>query len=211
MNRAEVGRGHDVGLRKLAHLGARLSAAFALAIALPGAAHATDEAAPRRFEYRKVGTHVLSAYVFPPAGASRQMPAILLFHGGGWQSGNPEWTFSAARRFAALGLVAIAVEYRLSNGKVTPIDALADTCAAFAWVGDHARHLHIDRKKLIGYGVSAGGHLVASAATVGCPPAGESGRIQDVPAALILSSPALDMASDRWFASLLQQRADASA
>ena len=36
------------------------------------------------------------------------------------------------QRFADLGLVAIAVEYRLSEGEVTPIEAVDDACAAFA-------------------------------------------------------------------------------
>jgi acetyl esterase len=57
---------------------------------------------------------------------------------------------------------------------------------------------------LVGYGVSAGGHLIAAAATVGCPE-GEAG-----PEALLLWSPALAVATDGWFLRMLQGRATAS-
>src|SRR5262245_6217397 len=80
--------------------------------------------------YRTIGDASLHAYVFLPSarGKSDTTSAILLFHGGGWSAGSPEWTFTAAQRFADSGLVAVAVEYRLSTGGVTPIDAFADAC-----------------------------------------------------------------------------------
>jgi acetyl esterase/lipase len=156
--------------------------------------------------YREAGRDSLRAYIFMPPGhdANHATSAILLFHGGGWSDGAPEWTFPAARRFADSGLVAVAVEYRLSAGNVTPIEALADACAALAWVRAHAAELGLNGR-LAGYGVSAGGHLVAATATVGCPDRTAG------PDALLLWSPALDLASDRWFASLVQGRATAAA
>jgi len=60
---------------------------------------------------------VFSAQTPPPA-------AVLLFHGGGWVTGSADWTFDEARRFAASGLAAVAIDYRLSAGKVTPIEFL---------------------------------------------------------------------------------------
>jgi acetyl esterase/lipase len=152
-----------------------------------------------------VAGRALHAHVFaPPASPARRKPAaILLFHGGGWSAGAPEWTFDAARRFAAAGLVAIAIEYRLSEGRDTPIEALADACAAFGWARANASDLGLSGR-VAGYGVSAGGHLVASTATVGCP-AGAAG-----PDALLLWSPALDLARDSWFERKLQGRARAA-
>ena len=171
--------------------------------------------------YRTVDGQALAAYVFPPSArmADDSTSAILLFHGGGWSSGSPEWTFGEARHFANLGIVAISVQYRLSRpayGRVeawqehvTPIDSLADVCAAFSWVRDHARELRVDPRRVAGFGVSAGGHLVASAATVGCPStaaaAGDAG-----PDALLLWSPALDLAEDAYFKGMLQGRAAAA-
>lgn len=167
---------------------------------------------PRRVTYRHVGDRDLSAFVFAPANtAAKPAPAILLFHGGGWRSGSPEWTFTSARRFADLGLVAIAVEYRLSNGGSTPIEALDDTCAAFAWASRDASALGIDASRIAAYGVSAGGHLVATAASAGCPAVAGGQRTRVAPVAMILFSPALDMARDGWFGKLLDGRAKAEA
>jgi acetyl esterase/lipase len=149
----------------------------------------------------------LAALVFSPDGAkSSRAPAILLFHGGGWVAGQPEWTFEAARRFEQLGLVAVAIEYRLSVGNVTPIEALADACEAFRWVRHRAPDLGVDPLRVAAYGVSAGGQLVAAAATLGCGT--EEGRYGNGgPDALVLWSPALDVGGDGWFARLLQGRA----
>lgn len=155
--------------------------------------------------YREIGGESLHAYVFLPPGhrTSDRAHAILLFHGGGWSAGAAEWTFPAARRFADAGLVAIAIQYRLSNGDVTPIDAVGDACAAFAWTRGHADELALSGR-ITGYGVSAGGHLVAATATLGCPDHGTG------PDALLLWSPALDLARDRWFTSKLQGRGTAA-
>jgi acetyl esterase/lipase len=100
-------------------------------------------------------------------------------------------------------MVAIAVDYRLSTGNVTPIDALSDVCAAFDWVRKKKNELGV-RGKVAGYGVSAGAHLVALSATLGCGSSSSQG-----PDALVLSSPALDVARDQWFGKLLQGRGTA--
>ncbi len=177
-----------------------------MAHAVPAGAQTRD--APTRHIYREVAGRGLSAYVFAPApGVPRPRSAILLFHGGGWSAGEPEWTFGAARRFADRGLVAIAVEYRLSVDGVTPIDALADVCAAFRWGRRHADELDVRVDRVAGYGVSAGGHLVAAAATVGCPEEG-AGAPRATPDALLLWSPALDLTTDGWFRRLLAGRGD---
>lgn len=168
---------------------------------------------PVSYTYHEVDGQALHAYVFAPADkGSNDEPvsAVLLFHGGGWSVGTPEWTFGAARRFAAHGMVAIPIQYRLSEGGDTPIEALADVCAAFRWARAHASDLGLAPERVVGYGVSAGGHLVTSAATVGCPPHGATATRSE-PDALLLWSPALDMARDGWFERKLQGRAAAKA
>jgi len=84
--------------------------------------------------------------VFMPSGQASQgqTPAILLFHGGGWVAGSASWTFDDARRFAALGMVAIAIDYRLAAGEITPLEALDDTRVAFQWVRRQAAEFNID-------------------------------------------------------------------
>ncbi len=168
-----------------------------VAICLP--VEAADVSHPKLMTYRQVEGRQLKAHVFAPE-AQASGAAVLLFHGGGWSMGEPAWTYAAARRFADLGLTAMAVEYRLTDENVTPADALADTCAAFAWVRQQAEALGIDAHRVAGYGVSAGGHLVAAAATVGCTEAGAAGR----PNVLLLWSPAIDVSTDRWFDRQLQ-------
>jgi acetyl esterase/lipase len=169
----------------------------------------SDPAAlPIAHVYRQVDAAALKAYVFSPdrPAAGGRAPAVLLFHGGGWVAGAPDWVFSSARRFAALGLVAVAVEYRLSTDSVTPIDALADVCSAFRWVRGESAALGVDPRRVAAYGVSAGGHLAAAAATIGCDnadgPFGAGG-----PDALVLWSPALDVRNDGHFRRLLRERA----
>lgn len=189
---------------------AALSSAITFALGLStGVVAVAQDAAPtpdRSFVYREVGGQTLSVHVFFPPGHHSLEPAngILLFHGGGWSAGTPEWTFATARRFADWGLVAIAVQYRLSEGDITPIDALDDVCAALGWVRHHAEDLGLT-ERVAGYGVSAGGHLAAATATIGCP-AGEAG-----PDALLFWSPALDVAADGWFRGKLKGRATVAA
>jgi len=129
----------------------------------------TVSAEPTVHTYRTVDGVALRAFVFVPTRDLRNpSPAILLFHGGGWVAGSPDWVFTAAKRFAALGFVAIPIQYRLSNANVSPVDAFADACAAFKWVRHESTALRVAPSRIAAYGVSAGGHLAALAATVGC-------------------------------------------
>jgi acetyl esterase/lipase len=153
--------------------------------------------------YQVIDGDSLLAYVFlPDRQHTDTTSAILLFHGGGWAHGSADWTFATAQRFADWGLVAVAIEYRLSAGEITPIDAMSDACAAFAWIRARSASLGVNGR-VAGYGVSAGGQLVAATATVGCHDSVASAD------ALLLWSPALDLVNDGWFASLLQGRASA--
>lgn len=78
-----------------------------------GTAQVAPSEQPRAYTYRETEGQALQAFVFtPPRDPGQAKPnAILLFHGGGWSAGAPDWTFDAAGRFAHAGLVAIAVEY----------------------------------------------------------------------------------------------------
>jgi len=187
------------------HLSPGAHALILLVLAAPVAGQSSEPSPSLTRVYREVGADSLRAYVFTPPGhrAGDRAHAILLFHGGGWSAGAPEWTFPAARRFADSGLVAIAIQYRLCSKEVTPVDALADACAAFEWTRAHATELGLS-DRIAGYGVSAGGQLVAATATIGCPGSGAG------PDALLLWSPALDLVNDSWFNRLLQGRATAA-
>jgi acetyl esterase/lipase len=164
-------------------------------------------AEPEPFTYRQIGAQSLKAYVFLPKTTGKARPAILLFHGGAWNLGEAAWMFGRAKEFAEKGLVAISVEYRLSKAGLSPIDAVEDTCAAFAWARQQAGRLGIDPRRVAGYGVSAGGHLVAAAATL---PSVKGKKIakSSRPNAILLFSPALNMAHDKYFISLMAGKGD---
>lgn len=122
--------------------------------------------------------------------------------------GQPEWAFPRARHFAERGLVAVAAQYRLSDQKVsTPIEAMTDARTAIRWVRAHADSLGIDPERIAAYGWSAGAHLAASAAVFDTEVSG--GNVSARPNALVLVSPAVSLAADRWVQRLLGSRGSA--
>ncbi len=176
---------------------ARAALAALACLAASAAIAAEADNAFESYVYKHADSQGLEAFVFRPSEKAPR-PAVVLLHGGGWTAGAPEWTFAAAQILRRQGLVAIPVRYRLSGETATPLDALADACDAFAWVRANAGRLGVDPKHVAGYGVSAGGQLVASAGLGACPN-GQKG-----PDLMALWSPALDLAGDGWFRRLLK-------
>jgi acetyl esterase len=165
---------------------------------------------PGEHVFKAPGGVELKAYAFaPPLQKGREhRPAIVIFHGGGWAMGEPTWGFSRARHFAEQGMVAFAVQYRLSDQKtITPVEAMSDARAAIRWMRSEARSLGIDPARIAAYGWSAGAHLAASAAIFDdAPPASP---LSAAPNALVLVSPAVSVTSDSWFQRLLGDRGNA--
>lgn len=158
--------------------------------------------------YATYGDVELKAYVFSSKGVVGTLkPAIVIFHGGGWTMGEPEWAFLLCRHFADRGMVAVAAQYRLSDQKgITPLEAMADARAVIQWARKNADLLGIDRKRVAAYGWSAGAHLAVSAAIFSEDGVGD--RVSSIPDALVLVSPAVSLVSDSWAQRLLGQRAD---
>ncbi|MBI1753090.1 MAG: alpha/beta hydrolase fold domain-containing protein [Acidobacteria bacterium] len=163
---------------------------------------------PRRMPYKSVAGAPLWAHVFlPPSDTPQPRPAVVLFHGGGWNSGDATWVYPAAQRFARLGLVAVAIDYRLADEKaVTPLEAMEDARDAIRWTRSQAKSFHLDPARVVAYGVSAGGQLAAAAALQGRKP-GVAPAAQDRPDALVLYSPAVAIAQSGWVRRLLLGRA----
>jgi acetyl esterase len=163
----------------------------------------TGISTPDTLIYSQIGKQTLKAYVFKPVTVGKRRAAILLFHGGAWKLGEAAWTFQRAKEFAEKGMVAISIEYRLANDGLSPVDGVEDAVAAFAWARKQSKELGIDPKRVAGYGVSAGGHLVASAATL---PLVKGKKILPIsrPDALLLFSPALNMYHDRYFVRIME-------
>ena len=78
---------------------------------------------------------------------------MVIFHGGGWNIGDPSWAFGAAKKYAEKGIVSIAAQYRLSDQKnITPIDAMEDARNVIIWLRNNAVELGIATDKIVAYG-----------------------------------------------------------
>jgi len=164
----------------------------------------TNSIEPVEFIYKIIGADSLKAYVFFPAEKlnDEKHASIAIFHGGGWVMGEPSWGFRHAKKYVNMGLVSMAVQYRLSDEKnITPIEAIEDTRDFFIWTRENAKDLKINNNEIAAFGWSAGAHLIASAAVF--PRYGSDSTITSIPNALILQSPALSVVNDGWFEKLL--------
>ena len=143
----------------------------------------------------KVGVRVFS----PSHNNDKPRSAIVLFHGGGWNKGDASWMDVIATQYANLGMVAISVDYRLSRDGTTPFDAVTDARNAIRWVRQESARLGVNPNKVAALGTSAGAHLAASAAIFDEPWGSNS---SSVPNALVLSSPAISVATSTRFQKL---------
>jgi len=146
----------------------------------------------------------LKAYVFSPKDTNLvcDHPAIVIFHGGGWNVGEPAWAFGLAEKYAKKGMVAVAAQYRLSDQKtITPLDAIEDARNVIIWMREESEKLKIDKSKIAAYGWSAGAHLAACTAVFHS--FSSDSNYSSIPNALLLVSPALSITKDEWFIKLL--------
>jgi acetyl esterase/lipase len=181
-----------------------------LLILICGTTKAQDNFTPTEFTYKIIGTDSLKAYVFFPEDIAdnESRPSITVFHGGGWAMGEPSWGFWHAKKYTKYGMVAISVEYRISDKEsITPIDAMEDTKDFFLWARENANKLKLNKDSIAAFGWSAGGHLVTSAAVFAKYTLDSS--ISSKPNALILQSPAVSTLNDDWFKQLLLDKGNA--
>jgi acetyl esterase/lipase len=164
---------------------------------------------PAEYVFASPGGTDLKAYVFTPEAKELggKRGGIVIFHGGGWTEGEPSWAFARARHFAERGLVAVAAQYRLSDGKtITPLDAMSDARAVIRWMRTQSATLGLDPSRIVADGWSAGAHLAASAAIFDDQPA-DTNRPSAAPNVLVLVSPAVALESDGWARRLLGSKA----
>jgi acetyl esterase/lipase len=95
----------------------------------------------------------------PSAPSLADRPGVIVIHGGGWVEGDKEHMLEEyCLPFVRRGMVVANVEYRLANSAPAPA-AVHDVLKAAQWFEDHAAQFHVDRKRIIATGGSAGGHL----------------------------------------------------
>lgn len=95
------------------------------------------------------------------ADSAKATPAIIYFHGGGWNAGSKNSVPAWLKEFVQAGdLSVIAVEYRFT--KVAQHPAQVNDCLrAIQFVRQHATQWNIDATRIGVTGGSAGGHLSA--------------------------------------------------
>ena len=117
----------------------------------------------RTFVYKSLGETELHLYVFEPKVRRKPLPAVLLFHGGGWLNGAASDEFPECQRLASRGIVGVSVQYRvLETHGASPFESVADAKAAIRWVRRHAQELQINPDMIVAGGTSAGGHLAVA-------------------------------------------------
>ncbi|HPQ71843.1 MAG TPA: alpha/beta hydrolase [bacterium] len=136
------------------------------------------------------GKHQLDLYL--PRGATGE-PLVTIFHGGAWARGDRTMRpiVEIARWFAARGVAAAAVSYRLAP-EFKPEAQADDAAHATLWLANHAAEYGYDPRKIFLLGHSAGSHLAALIAcdrtyldALGAPPT--------LPAGVVALAPAIDM------------------
>jgi len=151
---------------------------------------------PITVEYKKVDTISLKLHIYQPKDFinNKDYPAIVFFHGGGWNGGNYKAFQRQSRYLASRGMIAISVDYRLKNTHgTTPFDAVRDAKSAIRYVRKHAKELNINPKMIASGGGSAGGHLAAACGNIiGLEEATEDLSISSKPNALVLFNPVYD-------------------
>lgn len=108
--------------------------------------------------------HTLDVYA--PRSRPGKLPAVLYVHGGSFRNLSKEHLWFAALTFARRGYVVFNLEYRRGGAHRYPA-ALADVCAAAAWVQEHGARYGADVNQLVFAGESAGANL-AMALGVAC-------------------------------------------
>ncbi len=129
-------------------------------------------------------------------------PVIVGVHGGRWHYSDRKQLGIAidVEHWAKLGFFAMSIDYRLVTCSPAPA-CYQDTLCAIRWVHAHAAEYGLDPDRVFLTGMSAGGHLVSLAATLGEDSYLKSGGWEDQPCdfrAAISVSGAYDLLKLDW-------------
>ena len=159
---------------------------------------------PKVVTYKTVGEQQLKLFIYFPTNhnpKADRRPAVLFIHGGGWGSGSPDYFAPHCRYFAAHGLVAMTVQYRLTNQhEATVFNCIADVKSCMRWIRRHADELGVATNRIAAAGDSAGGHLAACLGLIeGLDEPGEDTSVSARADAMILYNPVIDTTMpDGW-------------
>jgi len=111
------------------------------------------------------------------------LPVILSVHGGRWVASHradPGEGAIDVKKWAGHGLFAMSIDYRLVGCSAPPA-CYQDVQCAIRWVHAHKDKYPIDPERVFLIGMSAGGHLVSLAATLGDGPFPRTGGWEKQP------------------------------
>lgn len=126
-----------------------------------------------KITFKTAGEEELKLWVYDEGNPTQDKgrTAVIWIHGGGWNSGSPDYFGDDYNYFTKLGAVCFGVEYRLvSKTENDPqgrrlIEALTDCFDAIVHVKRNADKYGVDTEKIVVIGESAGGHLALCTAT----------------------------------------------
>ena len=146
-----------------------------------------------RLEYRRAETGLMMEIDYPENyKKGDSFPSIFWVYGGGWLKGNIEMLDAYCERYLKQGYIFIRPQYRVGYINNTNVsDCVEDVVKAFRYLLDNAENLGVDTTRLIGAGISAGGHL---AAMLECGDYGFSGTFK----AMMFYSPVLDTSPEGY-------------
>lgn len=100
----------------------------------------------------------LDLYI-PKTKTESPQPVVLWIHGGAWRKGSKDRP-GRALKAAGLNCAIVSINYRLTSEKSWPAQ-IHDCKAALRWVKANAKKYNFDAERIVVWGGSAGGHLVA--------------------------------------------------
>ena len=109
------------------------------------------------------GGRDLKCDVYTPPGRPAKAPAVLLLHGGAWQSGDRTQLRGYGILVGRKGYLCVCSEYRLTGEAFWPAQ-IHDVKAAIRWMRANSERLGIDPQRIAVEGNSAGAHLALMAA-----------------------------------------------
>ena len=107
--------------------------------------------------YGKSPQQILDLYI--PDGNLKDIPVVILLHGGAWSMGGLEYTGKHAQDIADKGFVVANVDYRYVSDNISAKNLLADIDGAVAYVSETSNKYGYAKGKYHIVGISAGAHL----------------------------------------------------
>lgn len=145
--------------------------------------------------FKKINDVDLKMLVFEPIMKEKKdLPAILFFHGGGWNVGSYKLFQHHARYLASRGMVVFSSQYRIGTmvPGTTVDQCLMDAKSAIRYIKANAETYSIDPTKIISAGASAGGLLAGGVAIIDeFNESTDDISISPLPCAVVLYYPAI--------------------